>query len=711
MSIIQTIREKGAVIVIAAIAISLIGFILMDSAGSTGSIFGTGNSTTLGVVNGEEIGIQQFNKKVDEMEQQYPNGASGQRNQIMQSVWDQMVAERIVEKQFNNLGLTFTPKEMSAIMFSQDAPQQLKQAFTNPETGQYDIEQAKQWWAQTKKNKNEEQRNAIISQVIDPMRLNSLYTKYTSMISGSIYQPKWLSKQLAEETNNFATISYVAVPYSVISDSAVKVTDKEIENYLDKNKLKYKQEAGRMISYVTFSASASAQDSARIRQTLTDLKPQFVADSNAKFFMGKNSSAIPFFDAYTPQSKMQMPNKDSIIALPNGGVFGPYEDAKNYVLAKKISTKILPDSITARHILIGTIDPQTQQPLIADSTAKRLADSIATAIAGGADFDQLEEKYSTDQAAKKEKGVMTFDLVTIQGEGFAKEFGDFLLNEKGETKKVVKTQFGYHYIEILNKKDLQPAYKIAYLAREIAPSDETINAANTAAIKLAGNARDVKAFNEYISKNGLNKVDVPNPVKENDFQLGGLQDARSIVKWAFEAKEGEVSEPFTVKDDFIVAVVDRRIKEGVPDVVTARPLVEPIIRNLKKADEIKKKLNNPATLEAAAKVYNLQVLNTGTDSTLTFDAQIINGVGSEPRVAGAAFNKAYQTKVSPPIAGNTGVFVIKVNSVSTKAPLSPEMLEQQKMSEINRQIQSALGQSFNALKKIAKIKDERSKFF
>ncbi|MEO5649153.1 MAG: SurA N-terminal domain-containing protein [Ginsengibacter sp.] len=711
MSIIQTIREKGAVIVIAAIAISLIGFILMDSGSRGGGVFGGGNSSTLGVVNGEEIGMQQFNKKVDEVEQQYPNGGSGQRNQIMQSVWDQMVAERIVEKQFNNLGLTFTPKEMSAIMFSQDAPQQLKQAFTNQQTGQYDIEQAQQWWAQTKKNKNEEQRNAIISQVIDPMRLNSLYTKYTSMISGSIYQPKWLSKQQAEETNNFAAISYVAVPYSIISDSAVKVTDQEIEKYLDKNKLKYKQEAGRMISYTSFSAAANAQDSARIRQSLMDLKPQFVADSNAKFFMGKNSSAIPFFDAYTPQSKMQMPDKDSIISLPNGGVFGPYEDSKNYVLAKKISTKILPDSITARHILIGTIDPQTQQPIMADSTAKRLADSIAIAIAGGANFDLLEEKYSTDEAAKKEKGVMTFDLVTIQGDGFAKEFGDFLLNEKGETKKVVKTQFGYHYIEILNKKDLQPSYKIAYLAREIAPSDETINAANTAAVKLAGNARDVKAFNEYISKNGLNKVDVPNVVKENDFQLGGLQDARTIIKWAFEAKEGEVSEPFTVKDDFIVAVVDRRIKEGVPDVVTARPMVESIIRNIKKADEIKKKLNNPATLEAAAKAYNLQVLNTGADSTLTFQAQIINGVGNEPKVAGAAFNKTYQTKVSPAIAGNTGVFVIKVNSVAAKAPLSPEMLEHQKTAEINRQVQSALGQSFNALKKIAKIKDERSKFF
>ena len=710
MSIIQTIREKGAVIVIAVIAISLIGFILMDSMSGAGKLFGGRNPSVLGAVNGENIELEEFNGKVKEGEQQYPNSGSAQRNQIMESVWDQLVAERIVDKQFKNLGIVFTPKEMSAIMFSEDAPQQLKQAFTNKETGQYDIEQAKQWWAQTKKNKNAEQRNAIITQVIDPMRLNSLYTKYTSMISGSIYQPKWLLKE-QEEKNNAANISYVAVPYTVISDSAVKVSDNDIKNYLDKNKLKYRQEPGRMISYVVFSAAANAKDSARIKQSQEDLKPQFAADSNAKFFLGKNSSAIPFFDAYTPKSKMQMPNAEAIIELPDGAVFGPYEDSKNYVLAKKISTKILPDSIKCRHILLGTIDPQSQQPLMDDSTAHRKADSIAVAIKGGADFDALEEKYSTDKAAQKEKGVMTFDLITIEGEGFAKEFGDFLLNDKGEPKKVVKTQFGWHYIEILDKKDLQPAYKIAYMAKEIAPSDETINAANTASIKLSGSAKDEKSFNAYVAKNGLNKISVPNVVKENDFQLGGLQDARPIVKWAFDAKEGEVSEPFTLKDDFIVVIVDRRVKEGVPDVNTARPMVESIIRNMKKADEIKKKLNSPSTLETAAAAYNLQVLSTGADSTLTFEAQIINGVGNEPKVAGAAFNKDYQAKVSPPIAGNTGVFVIKVNSVSAKEPLSPEMQSQQKAAEHNRSIQSALGQSFNALKKTATIKDDRSKFF
>ena len=712
MSIIQTIREKGAVIVIALIAISLIGFILMDSMSSgRGSLFGDNNTSTLGVVNGEKIQLDNFNTKVKEIEQQYPNNGSSQSQQIMESVWNQMVAERIVESQFQDLGITFTPIEMSAVMFSEDAPQQLKQAFTDKETGQYNIEQAKQWWAETKRNKNAEQRSAIISQVIDPMRLNSLYTKYTSMISGSIYQPKWLSKELTEEKNEFASISYVAIPYTVISDSAVKVTDEDIKSYLDKNKKKYKQEGGRSISYVSFSAAANSSDSSKILQSLKELKAQFSADSNAKFFLGRNSSAIPYFDGYTPQSKIQSPYKDSLVSLSLGATFGPYEDGKDYVLAKMISTKIMPDSIKCRHILLGTINPQTQQPLLSDTAAHRIADSIALAIKGGANFDSLDEKYSTDEVAKKDNGVMTFDLMTIQGDGFAKEFGDFLLNDKGETKQVIKTQFGWHYIEILDKKDFQPSYKIAYMAKEIVPSDETINAANTAAIKLSGSAKDEKSFDSYVTKNGLSKINVPGVIKENDYQLGGLQDARQIVKWAFGANAGQVSEPFAVKEDYIVAIVDRKVKEGVMDVNEARPIVEAIIKNKKKADEIKKKLNNPASLEAAASSYQLQVLESGADSTLTFDAQIINGIGNEPKVAGAAFNKAYQSKPSPAFAGNTGVFVIKVNSISSKPAPSPEILKLQNNEMINREIQSASGQSFNALKQIADIKDNRSRFF
>ncbi len=711
MSIIQTIRDKGAAIVIGVIALSLIGFLLMDArSGAAKGLFGGGNSTTIGVVNGNDIELDEFNGKVKDAEAQYQSQAAAMRPQIMQGVWDQIVAEKIVGDEFDKLGLAFTPKEMSSIMFSEDAPQQLKQAFTDPQTGQYDVAKAQQWWAQTRKSKDAEQRQALTSQVIDPMRLNSLYTKYTSMIAGSMYTPSWLAAKQNEEDNSFANISYAAIPYSVINDNDVKVTDGNIEDYLSKNKKKYNQEeGGRMMSYVTFNAAPSGKDSATARNIVQTLMPQFAADTNAKAFVARNTSAINFADMYVTKAKMQMPNKDSIINLADGRIFGPYLDASNYVLAKKLSTKILPDSIKCRHILLGTNNPQTGAALMPDSLAKQEADSIAAAINSGADFTTLEEKYSTDEAAKKDKGVMTFDLNTIQGEGFAKEFADFLLNEKGETKKVVKTQFGYHYIEILEKKNPQPAYKVAYLAKEIIPSDETINAANAAATKLSGMARDIKSFDDYVKKNGINKVDVPAIVKENDYQLGGLQDARPIVKWAFDAKEGEVSEPFSVGSQYIVAVVNKKVDKGLPDAKTARPLVESLVRNKKKAEIIKKKLGTPSTLEAAAAAYQRQVLSSGADSTLTFNAVIINGVGNEPKVAGAAFNKDYQTKISPVIEGNTGVFVIKVNSIGAKAASAME--QQQKSMKANQTMQMALGKSFEALKKQADIKDKRSKFF
>ena len=711
MSIIQTIRDKGAAIVIGVIALSLIGFLLMDArSGAAKGLFGGGNSKTIGVVNGEDIEIDDFNSKVKDAEAQYPNTNGGIRQQIMQGVWDQMVAEKVVASEFDKLGLAFTPKEMTATMFSNNAPQQLKQAFTDPKTGQYDVAKAQQWWSEMRKKKNDTVRQAVNSQVIDPMRLNSLYTKYTSMIAASVYTPSWIAAKENEEDYSFANISYVAIPYTVVSDSAVKVTDDDIEKYLEKNKLKYKQEAGLMVSYVAFSGSPSAKDSADAKNFIENLKPAFAADTNAKAFLARNSSAINFFDGYALKSKMAMPNKDSITNLPEGKVFGPYLDAGTYVVAKKLSTKVLPDSIKARHILLGTNDPRTGTVIMPDSIAKQKADSVASAIKAGADFVTLEEKYSTDEEAKKTKGEMTFDLATIQGENFAKEFGDFLLNEKGETKKVVKTQFGWHYIEIMDKKNPQPAYKVAYLAKEIIPSDETVNAANAAATKLSGQARDAKAFDEYVKQNGLSKIDVPAVVKENDAQLGGLQDARPIVKWAFDAKEGEVSEPFSVGSQFVVAVVTKKVKEGLPDVKTARPIVEALIRNKKKAEEIKKKTGNAPTLESAAASYQRQVLTTGADSTLTFNAAIINGVGNEPKVAGASFNKDYQTKVSPAIDGNTGVFFVKVNSINTKPQPPAAILQQQRSMKLNQAMQAALGKSFEALKKMADIKDKRSKF-
>lgn len=708
MQIIQNIREKGAAIVIGVIALSLIGFILMDA--NLGSNRSGSASPTIGKINGETIDTKEYASKVEQIEQQYGGKASGtQIYQIRQSAWDQLVAEKVLSAEFDKLGLVFTPKELSSLMFSEDAPQSLKQAFTDKETGQYDIVKVQQWWQTAKKSKGE-QRDAVEKQIVEPMKLQSLYTKYSSLIAASAFYPSWMKDKEAAETKTFANISFVNVPYNVIPDSMVKVSDEDIVDYVSKHKPMYKQDGGRQISYIAFSGKPTANDTLKTLEALNTLKAAFVTDTNTKVFLSRNASAKDYEDAYTVKSKLTMPQKDSITALAKDAVFGPYLDGKEFVIAKMIGNKVMPDSIKCRHILIATTDRQSGQPIMSDSIAKKRIDSIELAIKSGASFDSMEARFSTDQAAHKDKGVMTFDLSTVQNkEQFAPEFGEFLLNEKGDTKKTVKTNFGWHYIEILEKKNPALAYKIAYMAKEVIASDETVNAASTTATKLSGEAKDLKTLDANITKNNYQKIDVPNLVKENDYQLGGLQDARQLIKWAFGAKQGDVSEPFSIGDQFVVAVVTKIQDEGLPDAKTVRPMVESIVRNNKKGEQIKTKLTATPTLESAAAAYNQQVGTAGADSTLTFSAQIINGVGQEPKVIGAAFNKTYQSKVSEPIAGNSGVYVLKVNSTGTKNPETPEQAEKQtadRTKALSQQINSGW---FESLKKLADIKDERSR--
>lgn len=683
----------------------------MDSGKNNGGkLFGS-NSTTVGTINGDKVEYEQFTEKIKQVEDQYGGRVSGaQVYQVRQTVWDQIVAEKVLYSEFDKLGLSFSPKELTSIIFSDDAPQTLKQAFTDQATGKYDIDKVREWWTGVKKFKDE-QKQMVENQIIEPTKLNSLYGKYSALISGGSYYPSWMQKKETEDNKNFAVISYVSVPYSVISDSTVKVSDEDITAYLQKNAVKFKQDGGRQISYVSFSGNPDAADTSRAHDAIALLKDKFIADSNASAFVGRNGSSIPYDSNYVVKSKLTMPQKDSVAALPVGGVFGPYLDGKNFELAKMIAMRQLPDSVKCRHILIAEKDQQGN-PKLDDSTAHARADSIATAIKNGADFNTLVLQYSDDPGSKDKKGE--YDFTSSQIGSLAKEFSETIFFGAAGDKKVVKTDFGWHYIEVMSQKNFEPAYKIAYMAKTIDASEETTNAAASKATRLASEARDVKAFDAYVAKNNLNKISNPAIVKENDYQVGGLQDARQLVKWAFDAKVGDVSDAITINNQgadqsFVVAVVEKVIPEGLPDAASVRPQVEYIIRNQKKAEIIKGKVGT--TLESAAAAYSKTVETAGADSTLTFGAQIINGLGQEPKVIGASFNKEYQTKVSPAIEGMGGVYVIKVNSIGTKPADAPEVAAEIVANRAKSIMQQGSYGWFEALKKQADIKDTRSKFF
>ena len=710
MQIIQNIREKGAAIIIIVIAISLIGFILMDSKpGSNTSLFG-GNSTNVGKINGRAIELNEFNRRVTQEENnqaaqtgQQPSGAAVLR--IREQVWNQIVAEEVFYKEADKLGINLSSKELSAILMSSDQqnPFMKERGMIDPTTGKLDETKAREALNNIKKFKGD-QRLSVDAQILEPLKLSTAAAKYGGLISAAAYYPTWMQEKDMADAKAFSTISYVAVGYNEISDSAVNVKDEDINNYVAKHKDLFKQEAGRTISYLTFSQLPSAADSAKALQLITELKAPFATDSNTKAFVARNTSAVDFTDEFLPLSKIQSQVKDTVVKQQVGIVSGPYLDGKNYTLAKIIGSKQLPDSVKARHILIGVNDPQTGKPIRTDSVAKKLADSILAAIKSGADFGALALKFSSDGSSAKGGDLGTFGYGAMVA-----EFNDFTFNKSVGEKAVVKTQFGYHVIDILAQSNFKPAYKIAFLAKPILSSDETINAASLASSKAAAQ-KNAKSLTDYAAKNGLSLVELPTTLKENDFSVGNMQDARSLVRWSFEAKQGDVSEPIVIGDDFVVATVNKIYSEGTQNAATARIGAEAIVRNRKKAELITAKLGTTSTLETAAAAYNKQVLIAGADSTITMAGRIINGIGAEPKVIGAAFNKEYTTKVSSPIIGTSGVYVVKVLSVQQKAEPSPNEKAAQTTARFAA-IRQQTNNWFEALRKQADIKDTRAKFF
>jgi peptidyl-prolyl cis-trans isomerase D len=694
MSIIQNIRERGAWIIFGIIAIALVAFILQDGIGrkNAGS-----DLLTLGKVNGEVINKIEFDQKLDIQLKQYASQGV-KREQMIGYLWEQEVTRLLFKSEADKLGINVGTKEMSDVLFGTESP--FKQEFTDPATGEFKINDAKNAIAQIKKGKNKEQIQQIEKFYIEPSIENRIRNKYQALVVKGVQMPKWLVEKQSAELNNFASINFVQVPYNTISDSSIKVTNEDVAAYLKENPAAYQvEETSRKIGYIGFSAAPTAADSLNTKNEINALKEAFKNAPDPAVYLNKVGTEIPYYNSYISKKTMQIPQKDSVLNIGVGNIYGPYVDGRNYTIAKMLGVKQWSDSTSVRHILIATTNPQNGQQIKDDSSAKKLIDSISLAIKGGASFDVLCEKYSDDGSSKSKGG----NLGMFAQAQMVPAFNDFAFDNPVGTKSVIKTDFGYHYVEILKQTAKGPAYKIAYLSKPINPSNETINAASTAAAQFASTSKDVKSFNENAVKLGKQVLPAVG-IKQNDFEIQGLGETRQMVRWVYEKKVNDVSEAFELGDTYIVAVITGEDKAGLASVETAKPQVEGIIRDQKKAEKIKPTLKGSSIDAIAA---NAKAIVQKADS-LNFTYSVIAGLGNEPKLVGAAFNKSLVNKVSAPIAGNAGVFVISVNNVSASQAIQDANFF--KEESINR-TRSSIFRSNTALKKVAKIVDNRSKIF
>jgi peptidyl-prolyl cis-trans isomerase D len=692
MSIIQNIRDKGAWIIFTIIVIALVAFVLQDGIGKQGNT----TVTDLGTVNGVSINKIDFEEKLEIQVQNYTSQGV-KREQLIGFLWNQEIDRILYMNEEEKAGITVGNKEINDVLFGVESP--LRQEFTDPKTGEFKVNDAKQAIAQVKKSKNQEQINQIEKLYVKPSIENRLRNKYQALIVKGLQVPTWMVQKQYNELNSIANIDIVGIPYASISDSTIKVTDDEVAGYIKENPAAFQvEEASKSINYVGFSAAPTSADSASVLNTITALKEDFQAAPDAAVFLNKAGSDLPFYNSYISGKTLQVPNKEEIIAAGVGNIYGPYVDGKNYTIAKLIGVKQWPDSASVRHILIATTG-QNGQLVRDDSTAKKLIDSIKSAIAGGVSFDEMVKKYSDDAGSKENGGKYDmFPQAQMVG-----PFNDFSFDNSVGSKGVVKTDFGYHYMEVLKQTPRSPAYKIAYLSKAILPSSETIGVAAAAAAAFASASKDIKTFNQEAVK--LNKQSFPaSDIKSMDYEIPGIGESRTLVRWVYENKINAVSEPTEIGESYFVAIITGEEKAGLASVAKVRPEVEGILRDQKKATQIKQNFKG-STIEAIA--ASAKTMVQPIDS-INFNYSMIPGIGNEPKLVGAAFNKSFLNKPSAPIAGNAGVFVISVKSQGAKA--ATQDLASFESDLINR-TRSVIYRTNIGLKKVAKIKDNRMKVY
>ena len=685
MAVIQKIRNKYGKLAGAIIALALVGFILMDAAsGRFGDLFG--RNTSVAKVNGDKIDVREYSQRIKEIETIYPLYSRGRnmddamRAQMSEETLKQMIIEKIAAGQCEKLGISTTKEEEKDMIYGANADPMIQQfqvngtnIFMNQETNQFDPSIIKEFEKQIKKidpsGKVQEQWEFVKSYAIR----NRATNKFNELFSKASYTPKFVLQDLVGSQNTFASVSFVKIPSSTVSYAEVKVTDEDIKAYMQKHAEMFSEDNDtRTIDYVAFDVKPSKDDTARALNALTQIKGDFATAKDNENFV--NSKSEDKFDkTWNNKRTFASKVKDSILNLPLNTVYGPYYENNFYKLAKIVDKKEMPDSVKARHILIRT--KAQGKEVVADSVAKQRIDSIATAIKNGADFKMLAAKYSDDNGSAKTGGEYTFSVP--QRANLSKEFGDVIFDGKTGDKKTVHVEndnySGYHYIEVMEQKNMQPAYQVAIISKSLYADQNTVNAAFAKASEFAGKNATAQAFDDASKKDGMAKK-VGDKVKINDFTVQGIGPAREVVRWMYEAKAGDVSPVFTFENKFLVAKLASIQGKGItPITASNRMQLEAMTKAEKKGEILLAKYKNVTSLESAAQTSNQQIQHADTLSEGTSFSQ---SLGYVPRVIGYVFNPALPlNKVSPAIKEQEGIFIISVSNRWTKT-LDPQSAEQ-----------------------------------
>lgn len=706
MAVLNKIRERSVFLII-IIALALFAFVLADVI-RTGGANSQKAQSSVGVVNGHEIGREGFAAQVDAYQRNL--GPQAGTTMAVNLVWDMSLRGVLLQEQLDELGVRVEKSQIRNILAQElgNNPN-----FTN-EAGMFDEARLREYVATLRATSPVayEQWIDFENSLGESAREDIYFDLIRAGVSATIPEGEMAYRKNADKVD----LSFVQIPYSSISSEEVEVSKAEIASYLKEHSARFQTEASRDIQYVHFPEEASEEDDQEVQNMVAalleqrveynpvtqqnDTLPGFAGVEDVDLFVNENSDQ-PYSKQFYFKNQLPAEHADELFNLEVGETYGPFKQNNSWMLSRMMEIGQIADSAQARHILITyTGTPAAQGVERTKQEAEALADSIVGVVrADRGEFENLAAQLSADQSNKDNAG----ELGWFAPGTMVPAFNDFVFNNNEGDIGVVESQFGFHVIDIQEQTAKKKAVQIASIVRSVEPSNESRSNlfAKVSRFEIAakeGNFADVaKDNNENLR-----------PVKGIgilDERIPGLGAQRNVVLWAFEdnVKAGDIRR-FEINDGYVIAQVTAVNPEGLQTVESASSVVTPIIENQKKAEIIKSRIKGNSLSEIASS-ESVSVQNA---SSVSRQSTTLPGAGNEPLVVGAAF--AMETgQVSEPITGKNGVYVIEVKDKRRGEDL--ESYGTYALRETVKRRGDIQQGVIEALKESAKIEDNRADFY
>lgn len=712
MATLQKIRSKGPLLVI-VIGLALFAFIAGDAWKVLQPHQG---KQDVGEVNGEVLSAQDYQKMVDELSEviKLTNGLNSltedQLNNVKDQVWQSYVNNKLIAEQAEKLGLKVTDAEIQSIIDQGTHPLLMQTPFRNPQTGMFDKDMLKKFLVDYA-NLNASQMPAQYVEYYQKMGAfwqfvektlaqSTLAEKYQNLVTKSLISNPVAAEDAFNSRTEQSDLLLAGVPYSSINDSTVQVSDSEIKDRYNEKKEQFKQLVEtRDIRYIDVKVVPSDADRKAVEKEVTEYSNQ-LASTTADFgtFVRSTGSSVNYSDVPVSKSVFPADVASRLDSTNVNEVYGPYynqtDDSFNaFKLLAKVSS---PDSIQFRQIQVYA---DTEEK------TKTLADSIYNALKGGADFAAVAKIYGQTGEATW-VNAQSWEGSELDADN--SKFINTLLNQPVNELANLNMRQANLILQVMNKKSMQTKYKVAVVKREVEFSKETYNAAYNKFSQFVAQNTTIDSMVKNAEESGYTLMPRTD-LSSAEHYVGGVRSTREALKWIFAAKPGEVSPLYECgeNDHLMVVALDKIHEAGYRDINSVAEMLRAEIRRDKKAEKIMEEMKK---YNSIAQVKGIKDAVSDSVKHVTFSAPAYISVtrSSEP-VIGAVAAKTAANKVSAPIKGNGGVYMIQVY---TKEKGSEKFdAKQEETTLTNMAVRIAGNQLINDLYQKAKVVDQRYLFF